>query len=68
MMSSSKRALKDMQIAARVPLVVKDVLDRMARKSGMSRSAYIEHLIRREADRQKIKIEVEEADEPDLAA
>jgi hypothetical protein len=40
----------------------------MARKSGMSRSAYIEHLIRREADRQKIKIEVEEDDEPDLAA
>jgi hypothetical protein len=58
-----KRLSKDAQIAARVPTVVKKALDRMARKSGMSRAAYIEHLIRREADRQKIKIEVEEDDE-----
>ena len=66
---SIKRALKNTQIAARVPPVVRDVLDRMAHKSGMSRAAYIEHLIRREADRQKIKIEVEEdEDEPHLEA
>ena len=43
--------------------MVKKAHNRMARKSGMSRAAYIEHLIRREADRQKIKIEVEEDDE-----
>jgi predicted transcriptional regulator len=66
---SIKRALKNTQIAARVPPVVRDALDHMARKSGMSRAAYIEHLIRREAERQKIKVEVEEDDEEaDLAA
>jgi hypothetical protein len=49
--------------------VVKNALDRMARKSGMSRAAFLEALIRREANRQKIKIEVEEDDEEaDLAA
>jgi hypothetical protein len=43
-------------------------LDRMAIKPGMSRAAFLETLIRREAARQKMKIEVEEDDEPDLAA
>jgi predicted HicB family RNase H-like nuclease len=63
-----KRLSKDAQIAARVPTVVKKALDRMAHKSGMSRAAYIEHLICREAERQKVKIEVEEDDESDLEA
>jgi hypothetical protein len=58
MSSKSKRAIKNAYIAAKVPTVVRDALDRMARKSGMSRAAYIEHLIRRQAERQKIKIEV----------
>jgi hypothetical protein len=67
--TTSKRRAKDTQVAARVPMVVKNALDRMARKSGMSRAAFLEALIRREANRQKIKIEVEEDDEEaDLAA
>ncbi|HKF93356.1 MAG TPA: hypothetical protein VKB53_11850 [Gammaproteobacteria bacterium] len=65
---TSKRRAKDTQVAARVPMVVKNVLDRMAIKAGMSRAAFLETLIRREAARQKMKIEVEEDDEPDLAA
>jgi predicted transcriptional regulator len=58
-----KTLSKDAQIAARVPTVVKKALDRMARKSGMSRAAFIENLIRREAERQGVQIQVEDEDD-----
>jgi hypothetical protein len=66
---SGKRTIKTASIGTKVPLVVKDALDFMSHKDGMSRASFIEHLIRREAARRKIKIEVKEDDEEaDLAA
>jgi len=65
MSSKSKRAIKNAYIAAKVPKVVKDALDHMARKDGMSRASFIEYLIRREAKRRKVAIQVEDEDEPE---
>ena len=70
MMSSRKtlKRLKDTQVTARVPTAVKTALDRLARKNGMSRAAFVEHLIRRKAEREGMRITVEDEDEPDLEA
>jgi predicted transcriptional regulator len=71
MMSSRKtlkRLSKDTQVTARVPTAVKTALDRLARKNGMSRAAFVEHLIRREVEREGMRITVEDEDESDLEA
>jgi hypothetical protein len=48
-----------------VPKVVKDALDYMAYKDGMSRAGFIEYLIRREAERRQVVIQVEDEDDPE---
>jgi hypothetical protein len=62
---SSKRSVKTAPIGTKVPKVVKDALDYMAYKDGMSRASFIEYLIRREAERRQVVIQVEDEDDPE---
>jgi len=62
---SSKRSVKTAPIGTKVPKVVKDALDYMAYKDGMSRASFIENLIRREAERRQVVIQVEDEDDPE---
>jgi hypothetical protein len=62
---SSKRSVKTAPIGTKVPKVVKDALDYMAYKDGMSRAGFIEYLIRREAERRQVVIQVEDEDDPE---
>jgi hypothetical protein len=62
---SSKRSVKTAPIGTKVPKVVKDALDYMAYKDGMSRASFIEYLIRREAERRQVVIQAEDEDDPE---